>query len=192
MCMAPRTRSMLRGPLLELMSPGCRPSEQVLPGASPPHTTERRFVVQCPLCPCEESQGRLHNVSQMLTGPLGTPSHTHSHLPSPSPHASGRKLQGEGGCGGLLLPPYPPPAPGSLDLGWGRGRGRGGDRSGGVLRGWKVRLDQSCHELAWEFSIRAGQGPFWNSLDNSQRREIFSMVLMISGECSSLKFFLQP
>lgn len=61
-----------------------------------------------------------------------------------------------------------------------------------MLRGWKVRPDQSCHELAWEFSIRAGQGPSWNSLDNSQRWDILSMVLMISGECSSLKFFLQP
>lgn len=166
------------------------PPEQVLPGTSPPHTTERRLVEQRPPCPYKESQGRLHNVSQLLTGPLGTPGHTHrfvvtvrvhiavtlrtpfnvqsSPLPQPT-LASGRKLQGEGGCGGLLLPPYSTPAPGSLDLGWGRGRGGGGGRSGRVLRGWKARLDQSCLELAWEFSVRAGQGPFWNSLENSQR-----------------------
>lgn len=85
---------------------------------------------------------------------------------------------------------HPIPTLGSLDWCWWRG---GGWREvTGRLRGWKVMPDESCQELALEFSIVADQGPFWNSLKNSQDWGYLTDSSLDVRECISLKFLLSP
>lgn len=83
----------------------------------------------------------------------------------------------------------PTPSPGCQDL---RGEVGAGGRSGGALRGWKAILDQSCHELALEFFLRADQSPFWNSLEKSQDWGYLTYSTLDVGECIALKFLLEP
>lgn len=76
-----------------------------------------------------------------------------SPFPQPHPLQEG-SFEGERGVVGCHY--LPTPSPGCQDL---RGEVGAGGRSGGGLRGWKAILDQSCHELALEFFLRADRSP---------------------------------